>query len=243
MLTIALASRKGGAGKSTLAAHLSVLANKPDSPALLVDTDPQGSLGFWFSRRKDDTPLAVSCPAIELTSVLAAARKEPIGWCFVDTPPNNTAAIAEVIRNADLTIIPMRPAAFDLAASASTIELCKKNGGRFVVVLNAVPPRRGPLESGVVPEARKAIDALDAPIWEGAITARAAFSYALTEGLAVSEFDPGSLASYEVSKLWSYLQDETGTHNPSQSATLHQAPKGVGAWYRSAEGSKHRWGR
>jgi chromosome partitioning protein len=209
MLTIALASRKGGAGKSTLAAHLSVLANKPDTPSLLVDTDPQGSLLFWFSLRREDTPLAVSCQARELASILDAARHDGLKWVFVDSPPHNNPAIGEVIRCADLTIIPMRPGAFDLAATVATIEMAKSNGGRFVVVLNACPPRRGPLESGVVPEARKALAALGAVVWEGVITARSAFSYALTAGQAVSEFDPGSLASYEVSQLWRYLQDET----------------------------------
>jgi chromosome partitioning protein len=208
MLTIALASRKGGAGKSTLAAHLSVLANKPDSPALLVDTDPQGSIGFWFSLRKADTPLVASCEARELASVLDAARREGIDWAFVDSPPNNSPAIAEVIRQADFTLIPMRPWAFDLAATAATVAMAKSHGGRFMVVLNAVPPRRGPLDTSTVIGARKALEALQAPVWAGALTARSAFAYALTAGLAVSEFDPGSLASYEVSQLWRYLDEE-----------------------------------
>jgi chromosome partitioning protein len=221
MRTIALASRKGGAGKSTLAAHLSVLANKPGSPSLLIDTDPQASIGFWYSLRKDETPLLASCEARELAGLLDAARREAISWCFIDSPPHNSPAIAEVIRLADLTLIPMRAGAFDLAASAATIELARNNGGKFMVVLNAVPPRRGPLDAGITTEARKALEALGAPVWEGAITARAAFSYALTAGLAVSEFDPGSLACYEVNQLWRYL-NENGSW-PTGKQARHQA--------------------
>jgi chromosome partitioning protein len=45
MNVIVLASQKGGAGKTTLAAHLAVAAEAAgDGPAVLIDTDPQGSL-------------------------------------------------------------------------------------------------------------------------------------------------------------------------------------------------------
>src|SRR4051794_34748610 len=48
---IAIAARKGGVGKTTLAMHLSVLASEPDRPALLLDTDPQRSLAWWHRLR------------------------------------------------------------------------------------------------------------------------------------------------------------------------------------------------
>jgi chromosome partitioning protein len=209
MHTIALASRKGGSGKSTLAVHLSVLACAPNNPALLIDTDPQASVMFWFGLRADETPLAASCEARELAATLASASEAGIAWVFVDSPPHNSPAIAEVIRCADLTLIPMRPGAFDLAAAASTIDMAQQAHKRAVVVLNAVPPRRGALDVGVVGQARTALQGLGAEVWCGAITARAALSYALTAGRAASEFDPGSLADFEVRQLWSWIQDES----------------------------------
>ena len=61
MHVIALASREGGAGKTTLASHLAVEAEKAGSgPIAVVDTDPQGGLAGWWNGR--DAALAQRSP-------------------------------------------------------------------------------------------------------------------------------------------------------------------------------------
>ena len=51
--TVTIAQRKGGVGKTTLAAHLAVAwAQDPNRSVALLDLDPQGSLGEWFERRE-----------------------------------------------------------------------------------------------------------------------------------------------------------------------------------------------
>ncbi len=58
MLVMAVASRKGGSGKTTLAGHLAVQAERAGAgPIALVDTDPQGSLSDWWNERQADTPV------------------------------------------------------------------------------------------------------------------------------------------------------------------------------------------
>src|SRR4051794_12112478 len=49
---ITLATQKGGAGKSTLAASLAVAAAQDGHGVVFVDLDPQKSLMLW-SRRRD----------------------------------------------------------------------------------------------------------------------------------------------------------------------------------------------
>ena len=46
MNVIVFASRKGGTGKSTLAAHLAAHVHKATKPCLLIDADPQGENRF-----------------------------------------------------------------------------------------------------------------------------------------------------------------------------------------------------
>lgn len=202
MNVIAFASRKGGAGKSTLAAHLSVYADKPRSPALLIDTDPQGSLSLWHELRQADTPVLVKCEARELPATLAAAKADGIGWAFIDTPPHNSAAIAEAIRAASMVVIPTRPAVFDLAAVQATIEMARELRKPHAVVINSAPPRRGDVEPTIVAEARQAIEAMGAPVWAGQVTQRAALAHALASGQTAQEFETQGPAAAEMSRLW-----------------------------------------
>src|SRR5580704_1090496 len=61
MKVIAVASQKGGSGKTTLAGHLAVQAERMGAgPVALVDTDPQGSLAEWWNVRQADTPAFVA---------------------------------------------------------------------------------------------------------------------------------------------------------------------------------------
>ena len=61
MRILTIASQKGGAGKTTLAAHLAVEAEHTGAgPVAVVDTDPQGSLAAWWNSREAPTPLFAS---------------------------------------------------------------------------------------------------------------------------------------------------------------------------------------
>ena len=55
---VTIASQKGGAGKTTLSAHLAVEAERTGAgPVAVVDIDPQGSLADWWNQRAAETPL------------------------------------------------------------------------------------------------------------------------------------------------------------------------------------------
>ncbi|MBE7204324.1 MAG: ParA family protein, partial [Parafilimonas terrae] len=86
MHTILIAAQKGGAGKSTLAAHFGAMAER-DGRTLLIDADPQGSLAFWYERRAAETPLLAKVGASDIAETLDAARAEGIAWTIIDSPP------------------------------------------------------------------------------------------------------------------------------------------------------------
>lgn len=210
MKVVAFASQKGGSGKSTLTAHLSVFADVAGAPALLIDTDPQGSLAFWHELRAAETPLLVKCGDRDLPKVIEEARAEGIAWVFVDTPPHNAPAIAAAMRCADLVVVPLRPAVFDIAAVAVTLDMARDLGRTALPVINAAPARRILGEASVVGEARQALAGMGATAWDGQVTSRAAFAHALASGQAVHEFEPSSPAAGEMGKLWEAVRTAVG---------------------------------
>jgi cellulose biosynthesis protein BcsQ len=60
MDVLCFASRKGGSGKSTLVAHLSAHATRPNRRCLLIDADSQGSLTLWHKLRGTGEPAATT---------------------------------------------------------------------------------------------------------------------------------------------------------------------------------------
>ena len=149
MNVIVFASRKGGTGKSTLAAHLAAYVHKPTRPCLLVDADPQGSLTLWHRLRESgEPPLKNGLRGI--TSILNAAERDGAEWVFIDTPPMMSAAVTDLIRAATLVVIPARPGVFDLNAIKETIDVARRARRPFAVVLNACPPKRLDEESPMV---------------------------------------------------------------------------------------------
>lgn len=208
MYVIGIAAQKGGAGKSTLAAHLAIHADRDSSPALLVDTDPQGSLALWHKLRQAETPILAKTDVAGLPEVLQAARDHNVKWCIVDSAPHAASAIAAVMKAADLIIIPSRPATFDLGAIEPTLRQAEAMQSRSMVVLNAVPPRRSFGRTSVENEARAVLDSYGARVWDKVITHRIAYSSAIAGGMAVDELEPGGAASGEIAALWATVKHE-----------------------------------
>lgn len=203
MYVVTIASQKGGAGKSTFAVNLATMADAPDAPALLIDTDAQGSLSVWHDLRSGPTPLHVSCRAEQLGQVLNTARKAGnIGWAFIDGPPQTGETVNAIMRAATLVLIPTRASLFDLSAVPNTIAAARQAKRPFFVALNAVPPKRGVLESPVVSAARKSIRDMGAPVWRGTVAQRAVYAHALASGQAVTEFETAGPAAEEMRELW-----------------------------------------
>ena len=119
MNVLAFASRKGGAGKSTLAAHLAVHVYKMTRACLLVDDDPQGSLTLWNELRAEYA-LPLKTVKRGITHIVEKAKRSDVEWVFIDTPPNTSVSVIEAIEAATLVIIPCRPGLFDIDAVQET---------------------------------------------------------------------------------------------------------------------------
>jgi chromosome partitioning protein len=200
MKTVAIVSRKGGAGKTTLAVHLAVAASIKGKEVAIVDLDPQASAAGWGDSRTADTPAVVSAQAARLPKVLETAALAGADLAIIDTAPHSETAAVAAIRAADLILIPCRPAILDLRAISDTIDLVNLAKKTATVVLNAVPPRGSLADEAV--EAIASYGVTVAPIKVGQ---RAAFVHSLTTGLTAQEYEPEGKAAEEIQQLYKWM--------------------------------------
>lgn len=208
MKTLAILSRKGGAGKTTLALHLAVIAETTGRRVLIVDCDPQRSATRWYEARIAAAPLLVAGEADKLPVILKAAEADGIDLVIVDSRPSVERDTALIAGRADLVLIPTRPAVLDLQAIGATIEVVKLAKRPAAIVLNACPPARLFGESAVAHDARTMLSGYQSEVAPVSITNRVALANALIDGRAVNELEPDSKAAREISKLWEWIEGQ-----------------------------------
>lgn len=211
MKTIAILSRKGGAGKTTLAVHLSVAAEQAGQITALIDLDPQESAMMWKDNRELETPSVISAHAARLPKLLEIAQQNGATLTILDTAPYAESVALAAAREATIVLIPCRPAALDLRSIKSTIDIVRLAAVPAFVILNAVPAH-----GDLAAQARQAIANYNIPCAPHSLGNRIAFSHAITDGLTVQEFEPRGKASSEVRELYNYLANEMEVTHASE---------------------------
>jgi chromosome partitioning protein len=200
MHVIAVASQKGGSGKTTLAGHLAVAAERAGAgPVALVDTDPQGSLSEWWNAREAETPLFARTESSRLAADIERMRGLGIALLIIDTPPAIEATIVEVIRQVDLVLIPARPSPHDLRAAGATVDIVQRLGKPLIFALNGATPR-----ARITAEAVMALSQHGtlAPV---VIHHRTGFAASMIDGRTVMEIVDDERSAAEIMQLWDYL--------------------------------------
>jgi chromosome partitioning protein len=202
MRVIAVASQKGGSGKTTLAGHLAVQAERAGEGAVaLIDADPQGSLADWWNEREDPTPVFVHTSAQRLEKDVDELRELGIKLLIIDTPPAITATISDVIRVSDMVVIPTRPSPHDLRSVGRTVELVEALNKPLVFVVNGATPR-----ARITSEAAIALSQ-HGTLAPSIIHQRVDFAASMIDGRTVMELDARSRSAKEIAKLWGYLKN------------------------------------
>lgn len=197
MKTIVITSQKGGSGKTTLAAQLSVAAERAKhGPVVLIDTDPQNTLATWWNTREAETPQFAEVTLRTLESKLADLAATGFAYCFIDTPPALTDQNEGILKLADLVLIPARPSPNDLWSLGATLDLVKKAEAPFAFVLTQAKAN-----------ARLTLQTVAAlsefgPIFQAIIHDRVDYAASMTDGRTVSELNPSGAAAAETAALW-----------------------------------------
>ena len=202
MKSIVFAARKGGSGKTTLAAHLAVEAEQSGSgPVTLIDTDPQQSLSAWWNDRQADSPRLLELSLARLPTELGKVRGAP-GFVFIDTPPLDSGVIAGVINVADLVVIPVKPSPHDLRGVSVTVDMCKKASRPFIFVVTQAVQR------ATLTQQAPLILSQFGPVATSIIYNRVDYAGAMTDGRTAQEVDPKGKAASEITGLWIYLSQQ-----------------------------------
>lgn len=202
MRVLAMASQKGGSGKTTLSGHLAVQAQLAGAgPVVLIDIDPQGSLADWWNEREAELPAFAQTTVARLSADLDILRQQGFKLAVIDTPPAITMAIQSVITVAELIVIPTRPSPHDLRAVGATVDLCDRAGKPLIFVVNAATPK-----AKITAEAAVALSqhGTVAPV---TVHQRTDFAASMIDGRTVMEVDPKGKSAAEVTALWSYISD------------------------------------
>jgi chromosome partitioning protein len=202
MRVLAMASQKGGSGKTTLSGHLAVQAQLAGAgPVVLIDIDPQGSLSDWWNERETEFPAFAQTTVARLAADLEVLRQQGFKMAVIDTPPAITMAIQSVIQVAELIVIPTRPSPHDLRAVGATVDLCERAGKPLIFVVNGATPK-----AKITSEAAVALSqhGTVAPI---TLHHRTDYAASMIDGRTVMEVDPNGRSADEIRQVWTYMND------------------------------------
>lgn len=203
--TFTIAQQKGGAGKSTLAAHLAVAWALSGKSVALVDIDPQGSLELW-ARMREET-LGPDGLGLQFASVTGWRTQKTVDEfarsvdvVVIDSPPHAETEAKIAIRAADLVVAPSQPSPLDVWAAEPTLKLAAKEKRPIAIVLNRVPPR-----ANLTEEMIEKLSNYDVTLANARVGNRVAFAESMSRGLTVVETKPSSVGAKEIKSLSSEL--------------------------------------
>ncbi len=208
MKILAVLSRKGGTGKTTVAVHLAAAAANSGLNVLLGDMDPQRSSLDWGRERGTVGPVVAELKPGAMFIARQQAARSGADLMVLDSRGNHEAEAAEAARYADLCLIVVRPCFFDIRAIARTVELVTNMRKPGMFVLNQAPSRRNGEEPRLIREAVEALEGFGLPVAPVGLRYRLAYQTAVRAGLGAQEVEPDSLAAFEVNALWHHVNRE-----------------------------------
>ncbi|AND70508.1 CMP-binding protein [Dyella thiooxydans] len=120
MLTVLVASSKGGCGKSTVVTQLASHWSQAGKRTAIIDADRQHSSFRWAARRPEGVPGVL---ALEGGRKALGKLPEDTERALIDTPAGVTERDLEpYLEAADVLLVPVLPSSFDMDATLAFIE-------------------------------------------------------------------------------------------------------------------------
>jgi chromosome partitioning protein len=192
---ITFAQQKGGAGKSTVLAHLAAAWAEAGRTVAVMDLDPQQSLTRWAKLRADPAIEVIESKDYRAGGDIKTARRSH-DLVLVDCPGAASNLLENAIRESDLVLAPCQPSVIDVWALESVVATADKLKRPIRILLNRVPPRLGSLE-----EVLGALGKNRALLLATQLGNRNGYSKAMLNGRTAPEIAPRSSAAAEIAGL------------------------------------------
>ncbi len=201
MAVLTIASGSEGAGKSTIAAHFAIQAQRAGvESVVMADTAARGPLAAWWNRRSGPKPSLSSLGgAANVSEALDRLREMKHKLCIVNTPPVIDEKVEQLLQVSDLVVIPCRPSRSDLPRADQVAEVTHMLGRKSVFVVSAATIGARMTEAIAVELAKHGTVS---PV---TIHRRSDFAEAMGQGRTVMELDPRSESAQEMEQLWEYV--------------------------------------
>lgn len=194
-MIIAFAQQKGGAGKTTVLAHLAHAWADRGKSVGLADLDPQRSLALWAGTQRDRDYTVIESAGWRATSDIRELAQS-CDVTLIDCPGNASSLLEAALRAADLVLLPCQPSMLDAWATDPILQMAAREKTPARVLMNRMPPR-----GGIAGQVQEHLREHGATLLETTLGNRVAFASGLGSGTTALGVARSGRAAQEVIAL------------------------------------------
>ena len=227
-MIISFVNQKGGVGKTTSAINVAASLKRRNYDVVFIDADPQGSASHWHAVENNNAFEILHHPEpISRSDIEQIAQK--CDYLVIDAPPAIGDITRSILAVTDLSIIPLSPSSLDIWSCKGTLKMIDEaqveNPDLNVKLLinRKIPGTR------VGREARDSLAVFDMDLLDTELCQRVAYIDAMTSGVSVMQFAPGSKAADEIESLCDEITRSPAREElPGPASPPYAAPHDVG---------------